>query len=84
MAMGHMRFQDIKPYEDWFWEKNRIDLKFDRVEDIKTDVKELVMKSGSSITYDKLILAVGSKPNKFGWPGQDLLGVQGLYSFQDL
>jgi len=82
--MGHMRFQDIKPYEDWFWEKNRIDLKFDRVEDIKTDVKELVMKSGSSITYDKLILAVGSKPNKFGWPGQDLLGVQGLYSFQDL
>jgi NAD(P)H-nitrite reductase large subunit len=82
--MGHMRFQDIKPYEDWFWEKNRIDLKFDRVEDIKTEVKELVMKSGESISYDKLILAVGSKPNKFGWPGQDLLGVQGLYSFQDL
>lgn len=82
--MGHMRFQDIKPYEDWFWEKNRIDLKFDRVEDIKTETKQLVMKSGASITYDKLILAVGSKPNKFGWPGQDLKGVQGLYSFQDL
>ncbi|NOQ74798.1 MAG: NAD(P)/FAD-dependent oxidoreductase [Crocinitomix sp.] len=82
--MGHMRFEDIKPYEDWFWEKNRIDLKFDRVEDIKTDTKQLVMKSGGSINYDKLILAVGSKPNKFGWPGQDLDGVQGLYSFQDL
>lgn len=82
--MGHMRFEDIKPYEDWFWEKNRIDLKFDRVEDIKTDTKQLVMKSGGTVTYDKLILAVGSKPNKFGWPGQDLDGVQGLYSFQDL
>ncbi len=82
--MGHMRFEDIKPYEDWFWEKNRIDLKFDRVEDIKTETKQLVMKSGASINYDKLILALGSKPNKFGWPGQDLKGVQGLYSFQDL
>ena len=29
-------------------------------------------------------MAVGSKPNKFGWPGQDLGGVQGLYSAQDL
>ena len=42
------------------------------------------MKGGSKINYDKLVLAVGSKPNKFGWPGQDLPGVQGLYSFQDL
>ena len=25
--MGHMKFEHIKPYEDWFWEKNRIELK---------------------------------------------------------
>jgi NAD(P)H-nitrite reductase large subunit len=31
-----------------------------------------------------LVIATGSKSNKFGWPGQDLKGVQGLYSFQDL
>ncbi len=82
--MGHMRFEDIKPYEDWFWEKNRIDLKFDRVDLIDTDGKLLNLKSGEKVSYDKLVLAVGSKPNKFGWPGQDLDGVQGLYSFQDL
>lgn len=82
--MGHMRYEDIKPYEDWFWEKNRIDLVFNRVEGIDANAKELKMKSGGPIRYDKLILAVGSKPNKFGWPGQDLDGVQGLYSFQDL
>ena len=34
--------------------------------------------------YDRLLIASGSKSNKFGWPGQDLDGVQGLYSFQDL
>ena len=72
--MGHMRFQDIKPYEDWFWTKNRIDLVFDFVEDIDTTAKTLKMKTGNDLTYDKLILAVGSKPNKFGWPGQDLTG----------
>lgn len=82
--MGHMRFEDIKPYEDWFWTKNRIDLKFDYVEGIDAENKSLNLKSGGSESYDKLILAVGSKPNKFGWPGQDLDGVQGLYSFQDL
>jgi NAD(P)H-nitrite reductase large subunit len=82
--MGHMRYKDIKPYEDYFWKKNRIDLLFDFVESIDTDSKSLKMKSGKTVSYDKLILAVGSKPNKFGWPGQDLNGAQGLYSYQDL
>lgn len=40
--------------------------------------------SGKNLDYDQLVLATGSKPNKFGWPGQDLKGVQGLYSLQDL
>lgn len=82
--MGHMRFQDIKPYEDWFWKKNRISLVFNRVETIDDQAKKLVCADGEVIKYDKLILAVGSKPNKFGWPGQDLNGAQGLYSYQDL
>jgi len=33
---------------------------------------------------DKLILATGSASNFFGWKGQDLKGVQGLYSYRDL
>jgi NADPH-dependent 2,4-dienoyl-CoA reductase/sulfur reductase-like enzyme len=82
--MGHMRFQDIKPYEDYFWEKNRIDLVHDFVKHIDTDNKCLEMTKLDKISYDKLIIATGSKPNKFGWAGQDLKGVQGLYSLQDL
>ena len=46
--------------------------------------KILSLAGGDQVTYDRLILAVGSKSNKFGWPGQDLKGVQGLYSKQDL
>lgn len=82
--MGHMRKQDIKPYEDWFWKKNRIDLLQDYVSGIKASDSELSLQSGKKIKFDKLIIATGSKPNKFGWPGQDLKGVQGLYSMQDL
>ncbi|PCJ00666.1 MAG: FAD-dependent oxidoreductase [Flavobacteriales bacterium] len=82
--MGHMKFEHTKPYEDWFWVKNRIELLNAYVQNIDTQKKQLNLANGNQICYDKLILAVGSKPNKFGWPGQDLKAVQGLYSYQDL
>tara|TARA_R110002073_G_scaffold221808_6_gene382023 strand:+ start:11102 stop:12400 length:1299 start_codon:yes stop_codon:yes gene_type:complete len=82
--MGHMKFEHTQPYENWFWEKNRIDLKKGYVEKIDTKNSTLLFTEGDSLKYDKLIIATGSKPNKFGWPGQDLKGVQGLYSKQDL
>lgn len=82
--MGHMRFEDTKPYEDWFWEKNRIELVNGWVVKVDTKTKKLHFDDNREITYDKLLIASGSKSNKFNWPGQDLDGVQGLYSFQDL
>jgi NAD(P)H-nitrite reductase large subunit len=82
--MGHMKFEHTQPYENWFWEKNRIDLKRGFVKTIESTSKKLHFAEGDTLQYDKLIIATGSKPNKFGWPGQDLKGVQGLYSKQDL
>ena len=82
--MGHMKFEHTKPYEDWFWEKNRIELKRGWVSDIDFENKNLKFVEGDQLHYDKLVLATGSVPNKFGWPGQDLRRVQGLYSYQDL
>ena len=82
--MGHMKFEHIQPYENWFWEKNRIDLIRGFVNKVDTENKQLMLDGSRALHYDKLIIATGSKPNKFGWPGQDLHGVQGLYSKQDL
>tara|TARA_R110002049_G_scaffold279949_1_gene459102 strand:+ start:66881 stop:68224 length:1344 start_codon:yes stop_codon:yes gene_type:complete len=82
--MGHMTFEHTQPYENWFWEKNNIILKKGFVKMVDTDSKTLHFAKGDTFQYDKLIIATGSKPNKFGWPGQDLKGVQGLYSKQDL
>ncbi|MEE1961212.1 FAD/NAD(P)-binding oxidoreductase [Allomuricauda taeanensis] len=98
--MGHMKFEHTQPYENAFWRKNKINLVRAQAETIDTQNKKIHVKGrptkfynknihvppvdGEWISYDKLVIATGSKPNKFGWPGQDLEGVQGLYSKQDL
>lgn len=81
--MGHMKFEHTKPYEDSFWVKNRINLLKAWVENIDFENKKLCTTNGE-IAYDSLIIATGSKPNKLGINGENLEGVQGLYSFQDL
>lgn len=82
--MGHMRFVDTQPYEPYFWSKNRIDLKRAYVQRVDTEGSTLHFSDGEPLTYDKLIIACGSKFNKFDWPGQDLEGVGGMVSYQDL
>ncbi|MEC3964921.1 FAD/NAD(P)-binding oxidoreductase [Flagellimonas halotolerans] len=82
--MGHMKFEHTQPYENHFWKKNRVDLVKGYVTEINTQEKKLQIDGSPDLNYDKLIIATGSKPNKFGWPGQELDGVQGLYSKQDL
>lgn len=83
--MGHMRYQDIKPYEDWFWDKNRIELMRATVSSIDTGQKQVHFEGGRpSLAYDKLILATGSRPRHVNWPGEDSKGVQHLITWQDL
>ena len=64
--------------------KNRIELLYHKVIFINTNEKKITLDNNDFISYDKLVIATGSKTNKFGWPGRDLPGVQGLYSKQDL
>ncbi len=82
--MGHMKYEHTKPYEDGFWKKNKIDLVRDHVARVNTQSNSLSLQSCKTVNYDILIIASGSTSNKFGWPGQELQGVQGLYSYQDL
>jgi NAD(P)H-nitrite reductase large subunit len=82
--MGHMKFEHMQPYENDFWKKNNIDLLEGLVTAVNTDDKQLLLADQSKISYDKVVIATGSKPNKYGWPGQELNGVTGLYHKQDL
>lgn len=82
--MGHMRFEDTKPYEDFFWKKNRIELKRAFVNKVDTAKKTLHLDDQSSLSYDQLVLATGSHPVMADWPGKNYAGVQGLVSLSDL
>lgn len=82
--MGHMTKAQVQPHENWFWEKNAIQLEKRKVIKIHPEHKFVRCSDSGIFSYTKLIIATGSRYNKFGWPGQDLPGVQGFYSMQDL
>ncbi|MEQ9364805.1 MAG: FAD/NAD(P)-binding oxidoreductase [Leptospirales bacterium] len=82
--MGHMRFEDTMPYEKDFWPKNRLELIRDTVTTVDPANKTVRLEKQGALKYDLLLIATGAQSNKFGWPGQDLPRVQGLYSYQDL
>ena len=82
--MGHMKYEHTKPYEDFFWAKNRIELRRAFVQSVETEKKELRLDDGSRVTYDILVIAAGSVTHRYSWPGQELKGVRGLYSLGDL
>lgn len=66
--MGHMKFEHTQPYENWFWKKNRIDLVKGYVSNVDHANKKVDLEN-SSISYDKLIIATGSKQTNLD--GQD-------------
>ena len=82
--MGHMKFEHTQPYENFFWKKNRIELMQKWVEGIDSDNQRLFFTDQTTLDYDRLVLATGSEYNLFGWPGQELEGVQGMVTKQDL
>ena len=82
--MGQLTFEHTKPYEDSFWKKNRIELIFDFASAIDHENKSVHLRSGKRIPYNDLIIACGSASNLPGLPGEQLKGVQTLYSYQDL
>lgn len=82
--MGHMTFDQTKPYEDNFWRKNDITLIKDYVNTILPEKRELKLDSGERIAFDDLIIATGSQTIFRGWEGENLTGVQGLVNKADL
>jgi len=82
--MGHLRAEDTRPYEDRVWESNRIERVRAWVTAVDTKAHRVALDHGEPLAYDKLVLALGSSHNKFGWPGQDLERVQGFVTLADL
>lgn len=82
--MGQLQFEHTQPYEHTFWEQNNIALVQKRVDRIEPQEQRLHFEDGTSISYETLVLACGSIPNRLNLPGQELDGVQGFYHKKDL
>ncbi len=82
--MGHMTYEHTKPYEDWFWKKNRIDLVRAYVGQVDTEAKRIRLIDDTWLEYDALVIATGSISSTVNWPGLEATGVQGLYGLPDL
>ncbi len=84
LYLGHLRYADVKPYADWFWAENRLDLVHDEALRLDLAARTVQLASGPVLAYDRLLLATGSVSRFFDWPGQQLRGVQGLYGLPDV
>ncbi len=84
IAMDEMRLEDTEPFERDYFKKNRIDCVQKRAGRIDTSGRKVLLDDGTSIDYDRLLLATGSLPAMFGWPGSDLDGVVNFVTYQDL
>lgn len=84
LYMGHLKYENLKPYGDWFWEENDIQLVRDRVLEIDFKSGRLHLENQPPRAYDRLLIATGSVPRSMGLPGENLPGVQGFYNLQDL
>jgi len=82
--MGHLTLQATECYSRDFYSKDRLELVRDRAVRANPSMKKIQFARTPELKYDALLIATGSRPMRFGWPGQDLPGVQGLYSIQDL
>ena len=84
--MDVMPRQSLEPFERGVYAKQRIDLVRDWVVDLDAGGKTLSLESGRTLSYDKLVLAVGAAPNMFPWEGADQIkeGKVHFVSMQDL
>jgi len=68
---------------DWYAKKN-VDLRVNTLVDtIDKDNKSLALADGSTVTYDKLLIATGTRVRKLNLPGEELEGIFYLRAIAD-
>jgi NADPH-dependent 2,4-dienoyl-CoA reductase/sulfur reductase-like enzyme len=65
------------------YQKQAIQVRQDRVTAVDTVNRRLTLNSGAALTYDRLLIATGSRPIKPPVPGIDLPGVHPCWTLED-
>ena len=84
--MDRLSIRDMEPFERKVYDRKKIRRVRDIVTDLDANSRTIVLKSGSSVSYDRLLIATGSVPGSAPWTGLDEVrsGVVNFVSAQDL
>jgi len=81
---GTHQKKDILYRENNFYEKNRVNLVLgEKVSKINISRKEVILQNGSSLSYDRLLIATGASPKFLGVKGEEKYGVFGFRTLRD-
>lgn len=65
---GQLRLEDTEFHERDVYVRHRLDRVHDRVVRVDVAARRLELASGSALAYDRLLLAVGSRPRRLPFP----------------
>jgi NAD(P)H-nitrite reductase large subunit len=86
--MGHLTKEQLEPFSRESWDQSPIQRVKAQVLSISPEDKELSFRTSEEdvkqLSYDRLVIATGSKPAFYDWKGQEAEGVLGLYHLSDL
>jgi len=84
--MGRLPRRAMEPYERHTWRERGIELVRARVTDLDAGRHRLTLGDGRTVTYDRLLLATGSRARRLNVPGvtDDLAGLVHFVTLQDL
>lgn len=84
--MDRLSRRDLEPYERGVFDAQRIRRVRGWVKDLDAPSRTLQLDDGQSLTWDRLLLATGSRPRQPRWQGLDCVrsGLVNFVSMQDL
>lgn len=84
VACGQLSQRCIEPHERDLYERARFDRVRARATGVDTRNKRVQLGPGEALSYDRLLIACGSRPRPAPWEGGDLIGVGHFVTMQDL
>ena len=82
---GELELERLMLRHERFYTEHNIEVRLStRVETIQRELKQVVLSDGDSLSYDRLLLAIGSQVRKLDIPGSDLEGIHYLRSIDDV
>ena len=84
VVTGQLSHACIEPYERDLYARMGFQRVRARATGLDVERKHVSLANGETLTYDRLLIACGSRPRPGPWPGSDLDGVGAFVTHQDL